>query len=298
MYKKKNIKIIIINIAINWVYRLYEEYIESIKSFLKVYFKNIFVDILFFEKSNFENILLDNIHFEQYDKIFYTGDLEILKLLIKINNNNYDKIFFLNVEQMSHPYYYKMIRTIDEKVNIIDYSEENIPFFKDIYNKVYLIPPFFNYEKIDINNKDIDILSLKNNYYREKILMDIYSNLDKKYNILFFDNLYGKNRNEHYLRSKIYLNIHCSEDHCTMELIRIVNLIMNGVIIVSQNSIYSDLLFLKDYIIICHKNDDLLNYSNEILNNYEYYFHKIYDNFDIKIYEKYIYNNLNILVNF
>jgi hypothetical protein len=292
----KKIKIIIINITINWIYRLYQEYIDSIKKFATTYFKDVNIDIIYFDKVTFEEKLLYTINFNDYDKIFYTGDLEILKILVEKNNNNYDKIYFINIEQMSNEYYYKMIRTIDYKINIIDYSEENIPYFENIYN-IYLIPPYFNYKnEIDSKNKDIDILSLKNNNYRETLLKNIESNFQEKLNIIFFDNTYGEVRDNLYYRSKIYINIHCSTNHKTMEMIRIVNLIMNKVIIISQSSVCSDLLFLKDFIIVCNNDYEISDYIIEVLNNYDYYFNKIYCNFNETNYISYIKNNLeNIL---
>lgn len=303
----KKIKIIIINVTINWIYRLYEEYIESIKSFSAIYFKNVDINIIYFDKTTFENKLFDSINFNDYDKIFYTGDLEILKILVEKNNNNYEKIYFMNIEQMSNEYYYKMIRTIESKINIIDYSEENIPYFENIYN-IYLIPPYFKYNnEIELKNKDIDILSLKNNNYRDTLLKNIElefqnnyeNNYKKKINIIFFDNTYGETRNNLYNRGKIYLNIHCSKNHKTMEMIRIVNLIINKVIIISQSSVYSDLLFLKDFIIVCNDDNEIYNYTAEVLNNYDYYFNKIYGNFNEYNYINYVKNNLeNILLRY
>jgi hypothetical protein len=298
----KKIKIIIISVAINWVYRLYEEYIESIKKFSSTYIKNVTFDIIYFDISIFEENLLDTINFNDYDKIFYSGNLEILKILVQKNNNNYEKIYFINVEQMSNENYYKMIRNINSKINIIDYSEENIPYFENIYNTHLLVPYFESKNNILTESKDIDILSLKNNNYRETLLKNIelefknYYENNKKLNILFFDNCYGESRDNLYSRTKIYLNIHCSENHKTMEMIRIVNLIMNKVIIISQNSVYSDLLFLKDYIIICNDDNQLFNYSSEVLNNYDYYFNKIYSNFDEINYINYIKKNLEYIL--
>ena len=84
-----------------------------------------------------------------------------------------------------------------------------------------------------------------------------------------------------------------------MELIRIVNLIFNKVIIISQKSIYSELLFLKKYIIIC--NNNFTEYVNEILKNYNYYFNKIYGNNNShlkKIYIEYIKNNVDEIIKY
>ena len=292
---EKKQKIIIISVNINWVYRLYEEYLQSIKEFLNNNYKNIEIDIIYFDKVSFEENMLNNINFNSYDKILYSGDLEILKLLVIKNNDNYDKIFFINFEQMSNEYYYKMIRTIDTRLNIIDYSEENIPYFKNIYNNIFLIPPYFRNNNIT-EYKDIDILSLKNNDYRTSILNNIKESIEKNIsnlNILFFDNIYGITRNDLYKKSKVYLNIHCSDNHKNMEMIRIVNLVMNKVIIISQKSIITELLFLKDYIMICNTDEQIYDYSVEILRNYDFYFNKIYGNFNDNNYLSYLKSNFD-----
>ena len=197
---------------------------------------------------------------------------------------------------MSHPSYYKMMRNIDININIIDYSEENIKYFEP-YKNVFLFPPYFkfinnnnnNNNINNINNKIIDVLSIVNNNYR----INMSNKINKKYNTLFINNCYDNVRDDYFDKSKIYINIHCSTEHKTMELIRIVNLIMKKVIVISEPSICIDLLYLKDYIIICNDFNDISTYIGEILNNYDSYMEKIYGNFDEKKYYSYIKMNFN-----
>lgn len=271
--------IIIINITRNWVYRLYEEYIISIKNFLIEKYDNIDVNIYFFEILSFNLNDFKNIDFNNFNKIFYSGDLEVLKIILHIINYNYSKLYFINIEQMSNPSYYKMIRNVDSNINIIDYSEENIPFFKNIYKNVYLFPPYFKENKNTIKN--IDFISINNNEYRNNIL-------DKCLNVFFINNCYGEIRNKYFSESKIYINIHCSNNHQTMESIRLVNLIMNKVIIISEKSIYNNLLFINKYILICDDLDYLGDYLTNIINNYDYLYDKIYGNFNPTEYYDYI----------
>ena len=285
--------IIILNITKNWIYRLYEEYILSIKKFINENYKNINIDILFFEISSFD---INNINFDQYNIIFYSGDIDIINLILDKINNNYNKLYFINIEQMSHSSYYKLIRNVNINLNIIDYSEENIPFFKNIYNNVFLIPPYFNFNFNNKNNKKIDVLSFNNNEYRNNILKNIKDKLDNRFNILLLNDCYHDIRDKYFSESKIYINIHCSDNHQTMEMIRIVNLIMNKVIIISQKSVYSDLLFLNKYIIVCDDTHNLNNYLNDILLNYDYYYNKIYSQFSNEQYYNYIKNNIDKLI--
>jgi hypothetical protein len=344
--------ILILNITINWVYRLYEEYILSIINIIKLNYQNITIENIFIEV-NSENINndLDNIllKINNYDKIFLSGDISIAnfffnkynenkynyinkiisdKDIVQINNgisetskyiqkiynygllenkigNKIDKIdnkidndiefYFINIEQISNENYFKNLLKLDNKINIIDYSEENIPYFKNIYNKIYLIPPYFQYKShINCNYKKIDIISFINNEYRKEYVNSL--NLNNKYKIILLDNCFGENRNKYFEKSKIYINFHCSDQHKTMELIRIVNLIMNKVIVITQKSIYSDLLYLKDYIIECNDITNFNTYITEILDNYELYFHKFFYNFDENKYLEYIKKNIDGLL--
>ena len=279
--------IIIINITKNWVYRLYEEYIISIKNFLIEKYENINIKIHFFDESSFHLNNFENINFNDIDKIFYTGDLEILKMILHIINYDYSKLYFINVEQMSKPSYYKMIRHVDTNINIIDYSEENIPFFENIYKNVYLFPPYFIENKTAVKN--IDVISISNNCYRNNILNKII--LNKNSTIFLIDNCYGETRNKYFSESKIYVNIHCSAEHQTMELIRLINLIMNKVIIISEKSIYNNLLFIDKYILICKDMNNLNNCLNDLIDN------RLYGNFDPNEYYEYIKKNVDKIFN-
>lgn len=288
-------EILIINIQLDWVFRLYEEYILSIKYFIKKYYKNINVQIKYFDVNIFNENKFNLTDFTKYNKILYTGDLSFFKKLKNILNNDSYKLYFINIEQLSHESYYTMFRTIDTDTNIIDYSEENIVYIKNTYNSYFLIPPYYEYYNIDINDKTIDILSICNNSYREILIKNI--NIDQNYNIILLNECYGNIRNDYFNKTKIYINIHGSEKHLTMELIRIVNLIFRKVIIISQNSVYHDILFLKKYILVHNDINSLNICATEILNNYEYYYHLIYDDFDENEYYNYIMENMDIFLN-
>ena len=286
--------ILIISISLNWVYRLYEEYILSIKKFINKYYDNINIYPIYFDIKTFHVNDFNKLNFFNYDKIFYTGEIDILNIILHKINNNYKKIYYINIEQLSHPSYYKMLRNLSTELNIIDYSEENIPYLKDIFKNVFLFPPFFNTD-CKAKTKNIDILSLTNNFYRKTILnKNVFDKL--KFNILFIDDCYGQLRDEYFSTSKVYINIHGSDDHNTMEMIRLVNLIFKKVIIISQKSVNTDLLFLKDYIIICNDLDNLVEYTYEILYNYEFYYNKIYGNFDEDGYYLYIKSNIDKII--
>ncbi len=289
--------ILILNITKKWIYNLYEEYILSFKEFINKYYdeKNINIDMFFFEEHNFSITTLNSINFSNYDKLILSGNIKIIQNISYIHKS----IYFVNIEQMSKESYYVLLRELPSNIKIIDYSEENIPYLKDFY-KTYLFTPYYKFQKdITINDKNIDILSITNNDYRRNIFDTIESKTEQNnYNVVSIDDCYGDERNEYFNKTKIYLNIHCSKEHRTMELIRIINLIMRKVIVVSQSSVFPELLFLKKYIFVCSDDKYLHEFINEIMKNYENYFSILYDtnNFDENSYIEYIKQNLNLFI--
>ena len=103
--------ILIINIHIPWVYKLYEEYIISINNILKKYYI-IDIDIIFYDISSFteNSISLSNIN--KYDKIFYGGNIDIFNNTFIKLINDIKKIYFINIEQLSNELYYNSIKKI------------------------------------------------------------------------------------------------------------------------------------------------------------------------------------------
>jgi len=311
-------KILFLSVTINWVYRLYEEYILSIINFIKKNYSDIIIEVQYINQNNFN---MNNVDFSKYSKIIYYDNIEIFLKIInnkkeyneidfhneieneineqdknKIENIEfYDKydIYFLNIEQLSKESYLLMLLNIPNNISIIDYSEENISLISNKYN-TFLLPPYVKSFQFLPSIKNIDILSLTNNSYRDNFynLIQISSKFSKK----TMNNIYGFDRDDLYNRTKIYINIHCSEEHKTMEMIRIVNLIMRKVIVISQNSIHKDLLFLKDYIYVINDINEISNVCNNILENYIDYYNKIYKSFDDEKYYKYIKHHCDLFL--
>jgi hypothetical protein len=294
-------KILILNILPNWIYKLYEEYIMSIKTFMESNYENIYVNIKFY---NYDDIYFidkdfifnyNNDTLSSYNKIFFSGNISIANYIVDNKIFSLHNFYYINIEQLSKKSYLDVFMRLNKKINIIDYSEENIPYIHEINNNVYLLPPYYTINKYNLNiinnvdNKSIDIITLSNNDYRRNIFNNIIlNNFDKKYNIIFLENCFGDSRNLYYAKSKIYINIHCSVEHKTMELIRIINLIMHKVIIITQKSICDDLLFIKDFLIICNDDSYIKTYTEEILRDYTFYYNKIYKNFNEDKYINYV----------
>lgn len=278
-----------INICLDWIYKLYKDYILGLKSFLEHYEQINNIKIIHIPLQNnsydefckkYSSIKNNN---QEY-KIILCGDISALCNIQEKYIKNDSFIYILNIEQMSNLSYYKYFREIPTSLKIIDYSEENIPYFQNIYKNIFLLPPYFN--EISNQKKTIDIISLKNNKYRENILNNL--NIDEKYKTYFFDNIYDEERDILYSKTKIYLNLHCSNEHKTMELIRMINLLSKNVIILTQNSIHKDLIFIKNNFIIFENIEEIPELVHEILNNYEKYYSQIFNGINKKKYIDYI----------
>ena len=75
--------ILIIIYTINWVYRLYEEYIVLFKKFIdKHYSKILDINIQYYDINiDDERSLMDKLDFDNYDRIFYSGDISIYNII-------------------------------------------------------------------------------------------------------------------------------------------------------------------------------------------------------------------------
>lgn len=288
-----------INICLDWVYKLYEDYLHGLKCRLDKN-KHNRINILYIPLN--DTSLAD--YFKIYSiiqnkkkeyKLILCGEINTICEILEKKEVDDPFLYFLNIEQMSNPSYYTYFRKIPTSIKIIDYSEENIPYFENIYPHIFLLPPHFKTIK---NEKTIDMLSLKNNEYRSNILDQIIlKNKDKLYNIHCFSNVFGNERDILYSQSKIYLNLHCSESHKTMELIRIVNLLSKRVIVLTQNSIHKDLVFIKDSFITFENTEDINELIKEILDNYDMYYNKLFSNENLKLYNDYINTKYNLFMN-
>jgi hypothetical protein len=281
--KKDRIAIITITIHPQ-IYKLYIDYIEGIKLYIEK-FKNIEVDIIFIENNDLKHI---NLPFGDYHTILFFGDYYIYNKIY----NKYSYVYYVNIEQMSHPSYFKYFDdSVNKNSKIIDYSEENMVYHKNIYEQVHLFPPYF--EEKNISNKKINILVMATNKYRTQFIDNL-----KNINCTNMKICFGNERDEIYNDTKIFINIHCSKNHRTMEMIRIVNLIMNKVIVISEPTVDINCIFLKKYILVCNTFEEIEITSTNILNDYDIFYKNFFKdiNKDINDYIEYIKENIKNII--
>lgn len=282
-------EIYFINICIEWLYRLYIEYITNLIIFIDKKFNIQTKTILINEDDDYINIFKNN--YKKKNKYIFLGNIYCInEIYEKYKDNNF---YYLNIEQMSIPSYYDVVKRLNSNLKIVDYSEENIPFLDNNFKLTLLLPPIFPNEKKLLNEKNINIISFSNNDYRKNYL----SNVNQKFNIKLIDNIFGEERDNLFRNSKIYLNIHSSDKHQTMELIRIINLLKKQVIVISQDSIDINCIHVNNSI-LTFKNIEQLEYLLEdVLNNYESYYDHIFFKSNLTYYDNYVCQNIKNFIN-
>ena len=161
--------ILILSIQKSWIHRLYSDYIDGIQIFIKKYLINIQCDIIFCPVDDIiNNNVFNNIVFNAYTHVLYFGSFDVFNSVVKRKNIN---LYYVNIEQLSIKSYYRLLCTLDKNTNVIDYTEENIPYINNYFSsRVHLIPPYFDCGVINKTDKTIDVVTINNNNYRVIII--------------------------------------------------------------------------------------------------------------------------------
>ena len=169
---------------------------------------------------------------------------------------------------------------------VVDYSIPNIRNIStsNNYNSfseklLYIAPVIYNYELTNFMNKrDLDVLTTFINTEeprRHKLLNNIRDNNINHKNV---NNCYEKTSlKELYLNTKIIINIHQTEHHHTFEELRCLPALLNGVIVISENSPLNELVPYNEFI-IWTSYYKIIDTLKDVINNYEFYYNKIFNN--------------------
>lgn len=154
---------------------------------------------------------------------------------------------------------------------VLDYSLENIKILNEKNIKAYFLP--LGYSKSmeyikTIDNKSIDFtfLGAINNirYNKLKSLTDIYY----KDKIIISNNYWGEDLQNLYIKTKIGLNIHYYPGKTILEVHRIIPLIANKILVISEKS--NDKWYDNKYenLINFFENDNYASYCLDIIKQY------------------------------
>jgi len=170
---------------------------------------------------------------------------------------------------------------------VIEYSLPNIENiktsgkFNDYLNKVFYVAPMLYKSKFDgVKTDIITLFDHNNNHRRSNILNKL-----KEYGV---NNKIVTNCFSHecllntYDKTKIMVNVHQTDHHHTFEELRVLPALLNGVIIISEDVPLKEAIPYNEYIIWCNY-EDIPSKTLEVMNNYTYYFDKLFTNGNIDV---------------
>jgi len=211
-------------------------------------------------------------------------------LISKVSDKN---VYIFNTEQLS---YEKNIEKLslsmlnnNELINFIDYSYSNLKKYSSIkHNKKFFLPYQINYKEIyDIKkNNDICIIGFDLLPYRQHIINLLK---DKNINVDLVSG-FGTERDKILFQYKIILNISAFNYFNTFESLRCDRCVYNKMIVISDFKEDIEKYYLKDHIIF-EKYQDIPDKVVDVINNYEYYYNKLFKDFNFEKIEKIINEN-------
>jgi hypothetical protein len=211
------------------------------------------------------------------------------------------KHYFLNTEQLSR----KLIRetffnNINENTEILDYSLANIEIIKKMSIMNGRNARNDSSESNDSNDSnDSNARIIK--YLPYQINDKEIKNYEKVYNVCMMAGLsarrlavaekiqkipssniikgFGSLRDKLLFRHKILVNLHAEDDYNVLEQMRCNRCILNKMIVISEPFLDKE-YELEKYIIVCPYNE-IMEKVKEVLDNYESYYNKMFQNFNV-----------------
>lgn len=229
------------------------KYFDQISKALHYSLKELKVKCSISSKINYEDnncyILFIVNSLEKFPKKYIVYNFEQL-----ITNRMWDKSFY---------------KKLQNALYVWDYSLENVNHLKKYEIEAIHVPlgycPSFEFEKNKNRNIDILFLGTMNNYRLLNLLdITLKTKLKNEFaKLICEENCFGKKYEDYIGRSKIGLNMHFYNGPTILEVTRIIPMVINGCLVISEksNDEYYDKM-LKDIVIfskienfykVCHK---------------------------------------------
>jgi hypothetical protein len=188
------------------------------------------------------------------------------------------KYYLLNTEQLSKNEWIQ--RLISSNIKLADYSLANIQCMRRCFPTIDIsyMPYMVNHAEIANYEKILDVACIMGCYgeYRMNIINAIP-------NVCMVEG-FGKERDHLLFRHKILVNVHFNEKFRIFEQMRCNRCVFNRMIVITEKSWDID-YELKPYIIECEY-DEIVSMTKHVLENYNYYYHKLFNEFDVYAIEK------------
>lgn len=231
------------------------------------------------------NVILGNYFFDfKNDNETIKIDIQCEHTLVKeggrsVNNKIYGKI------KNSDGYYLVRIdkfHYLNSLNYVIEYSLPNIKnisscdIYKDYLSKViYISPTLYEPNFLGTKTEVITLFDYSSNLRRASILSQM-DNIGIKNTIV--TNCFSNECLEKlYKKTKIMVNVHQTDHHHTFEELRVLPSLLNGVIIISEDVPLKEEIPYGEFIIWSDYND-IPKKTLEVIENYDFYYDKIFNN--------------------
>ena len=185
-----------------------------------------------------------------------------------------NQVYLINTEQNTKELNLSKLKSYPSNIKMIDYSLDNIRLYPRA--NYYHIPYMVNLDEVYDYPKIKDMIMIGSGNEGCPMRTNIARQLDS---LVWFQNYFGPERDDQLFRHKILLNVHFNEEYKVLEEIRINRCIYNKMIVITEKGNH-DYYELKDYFIECEY-EDIVKVAKEVLANYDYYYKKLFANFDL-----------------
>jgi len=200
--------------------------------------------------------------------------LKILELKIKVK-----RILYITepLTLMMERHNYKYIIQKYKMEEIWTYTKNNIQLLKIPFRQFLNVPPQFNqiYHFLDLKseyeNYDLSKIVFIGNKTNKR--NEIFQELDDDF--IHRDNVWSKNEWTELLKEyKFYINIHRIPNCQTLETLRIIPILSNGGIVISEKCNQNEMIEYQNYNIYFCERNEIVEIWNKLKNEFQNNFHE------------------------
>jgi len=210
-------------------------------------------------------------------------DIQCEHTLVKEGGRSVNDIIYGNVKNSDGVYLVRIdkFNYLNSLDYIIEYSLPNVENirscgkFQNFLSKVIYVPPIlYQLNFSGDKTKVITLFDSKSNFRRISTLTQMSKlGID---NTTVGDCFSNECLLDLYNKTKIMVNVHQTDHHHTFEELRVLPALLNGVIIVSEDVPLKEKIPYNQYIIWANY-DDIPSKTKEVIDNYDFYYDKIFN---------------------
>lgn len=225
------------------------------------------------------------IYDHETDIIYHPSDIFIFIQSLPSLYIGKPNVLLYNIEHLTRPDYQEYVLNILNHNRVIDYSQENIAYIKKYHHGKYqhLFLPFVFCDRYIFPSlpKKYPFVFIGLVTERRKKILD---GIEQHYPIHYINHNFNHKTLalDEILQGFILLNIHQKDNWLITETFRCYPALYNKMLIICEESINMDITnsFWLNKFMIFAKYDDMIKKSLEVYQNYHYYFHDKYRDFD------------------